>query len=233
MSLCPDSDRWLWGECHMPLCTDSDRWLWEECHMSLCSDSDGWIWGECHMSLYPDIRTVTGDYGENVTCHCIRTVTGDYGENVTCHCIGQWQAIMGENVTCRCVRTVTGDYRQNVQTAPWNTSVGQKIICTNRSDRLLGPLSPMVLYRGKAAGAWCNHSLSSSAEVKYEWSSLWRGQEQLNLFRGVHIVAKSACYLPVWRHISEWLPLEKFPWNLILGTSMKICRGNPDLVKIG
>ena len=28
------------------------------------------------------IWTVTGDYGENVTCHCFWTVTGDYGENV-------------------------------------------------------------------------------------------------------------------------------------------------------
>jgi hypothetical protein len=37
-------------------------------------------------------------------------------------------------------------------------------------------------------------------------------------------------YLP---HVSKWLPLEGFLWNLIMGTSMKIRRGNRNLVKIG
>jgi hypothetical protein len=34
-------------------------------------------------------------------------------------------------------------------------------------------------------------------------------------------------------NISVQLPLDRFPWNLILGIFMEICRGKPDLVKIG
>jgi hypothetical protein len=34
-------------------------------------------------------------------------------------------------------------------------------------------------------------------------------------------------------HASARLPLDRFPWNLILGTCMKICPENPSLVKIG
>jgi hypothetical protein len=33
-------------------------------------------------------------------------------------------------------------------------------------------------------------------------------------------------------HVPAWLPLDGFPWNLIMGTSMKICWKSPNLVKI-
>jgi hypothetical protein len=42
----------------------------------------------------------------------------------------------------------------------------------------------------------------------------------------------SVC-LSVCRHVSAPLPLDGFPWNLIFGTLMKICPGNPNLAKIG
>jgi hypothetical protein len=42
----------------------------------------------------------------------------------------------------------------------------------------------------------------------------------------------SSC-LFVRPHVSARLPLDGFPWNLIRGTCMKICRENSHLVKIG
>jgi hypothetical protein len=35
------------------------------------------------------------------------------------------------------------------------------------------------------------------------------------------------------RHLSARLPLDVFPWNLALTALMKVCRENPNLVKIG
>ena len=39
--------------------------------------------------------------------------------------------------------------------------------------------------------------------------------------------------LSVGMHVSTQLPTDDCLWNLILGTSMKICQGNPCMVKIG
>ena len=66
MPLCPDSDRWLWGEYYMSLCP---------CVRTMTGDNGENV--TCHC-----VRTVTGDYGENITCHCVRVS-------------GQWQVIMG------------------------------------------------------------------------------------------------------------------------------------------
>ena len=133
----------------MSLCPDSDRWLGGECHMSLCPDSDRWLWGEC-----PDSTLKYEGRSEN------------------------------------------------------NFS-------TNRSDRLLGPLSPIVNeYQGSLTGvkrpgrdvATHRHlALSGAISVPS-----WHGQEQLYLVRSVRVVAKSVYYLPHVRP-SVWLSLEKFP----------------------
>ena len=58
------------------------------------------------------------------------------------------------------------------------------------------------------------------------------------LFRRLCIVAKSACYCrrvrpAVCPHVPTRIQMERFPWNLILGTFMVICRGDPNLVTIG
>jgi hypothetical protein len=45
-------------------------------------------------------------------------------------------------------------------------------------------------------------------------------------------VSPSVC-LHLCPQVSARLPLDGFPWNLILGTSMKICRENTNLPKIG
>jgi len=47
------------------------------------------------------------------------------------------------------------------------------------------------------------------------------------------IIFVSSVYPSVCPQISARLPLDGFPWNLILGTSMKIWREPPNLFKIG
>jgi hypothetical protein len=58
------------------------------------------------------------------------------------------------------------------------------------------------------------------------------------LFRRFRILAKTTCHPCHFRpsscpHVSTRLSLEGFSRNLILRTSMKVCRENPNLVKIG
>jgi hypothetical protein len=44
---------------------------------------------------------------------------------------------------------------------------------------------------------------------------------------------RPSIWLCVCSHISARFPPHEFPWHMILGTSIKICLHNPDLVKIG
>lgn len=58
------------------------------------------------------------------------------------------------------------------------------------------------------------------------------------LFRRLCIVAKSACYCRPVRpyfcpHVPARIQMEGFPWNLIMGTFMEICREYSNLVTIG
>lgn len=51
----------------------------------------------------------------------------------------------------------------------------------------------------------------------------------------VRTVDKSVCWLHVRlsRHALSRLPLDTFPFNFILGTFLKICRENENLVPVG
>jgi hypothetical protein len=130
---------------------------------------------------------------------------------------GQWHVIVGRLVTCLCVRTVTGDYGETVQTAPWNTRVGQKIFYKSfRSSP--SPTQPHIQWisrffdGGKAAGAWYgpHHHLALRLRTSGAISGpSWRGQEQLHLVRSVRVVAKSVCF---FTHVRPpvWLSLENF-----------------------
>jgi hypothetical protein len=58
------------------------------------------------------------------------------------------------------------------------------------------------------------------------------------LFRRLCILAKSACYCRRVRsyfcpHVPSRIQMEGFPWNLILGTFMEICREDSNLVTVG
>ena len=58
------------------------------------------------------------------------------------------------------------------------------------------------------------------------------------VLRSVRTVAKSVCLLchitpSVCPYVSLRVPSDWFSLSLILGTSVKICRGNPNLVKMG
>ena len=60
----------------------------------------------------------------------------------------------------------------------------------------------------------------------------------VSLFRHVCIVAKSAYYLrhvlsSVFPYVSARLTVNGFPWNLIAGTSTRLCQENSNLVQIG
>jgi len=41
-----------------------------------------------------------------------------------------------------------------------------------------------------------------------------------------------SAWLSVYWHVPARLPLDRFQWNIVLVTSMKLCWGNPNLVKI-
>lgn len=60
----------------------------------------------------------------------------------------------------------------------------------------------------------------------------------VSLFRHVCIAVKSAYYLRhvlsfVFPYVSARLPMNGFPWNLIAGTSTRLCQENSNLVEIG
>ena len=53
------------------------------------------------------------------------------------------------------------------------------------------------------------------------------------IFRHLRLVTKSPCYLRhVCSAVTVLLPLDGFRWNLILRTSIKMCQGITDLVKL-
>lgn len=80
---------------------------------------------------------------------------------------------------------------------------------------------------------WMNFYEILYGEICRGSSRLGKIIQKYQTFRRVRKVAKSAYDLRhVQPHVSERLPLDGLPWNLILGTFMEVSREKLNLVKI-
>jgi hypothetical protein len=78
----------------------------------------------------------------------------------------------------------------------------------------------------------CRKSVEVFSLVLYERSwPLLKLSRMAHVFRRVWQRAPVSFLISVRPHVSAWLPLDGFPWNLIWGTFMKVHAKNPDLVK--